>query len=248
MFKINSLVIYPSFIKLNIYNRKFPLFASVSPGPAGGKPIPNKIIISPSVIDGEIQEKLIIQNFNAIQLGDIKKIGIYGTQDLSENHAQMVELLSYALVLSGNHVFTSGTSGGGIIGLKNANSNNIQDFSGLIDENNSNNESKYKFSTNLSVIKGALRACNPDLLTVILPQSLARQPYDMQVLLGRVANLIQNPQNDEMDFKDAANLCNLKILSYVDKVMVFVYHDSTTILSSLEDIGENVEVIKFYLD
>lgn len=30
--------------------------------------------------------------------------------------------------------------------------------------------------TNIAVVKGALRACNPDLLTVILPQSLYKQP------------------------------------------------------------------------
>lgn len=35
--------------------------------------------------------------------------------------------------------------------------------------------------TNLAVIRGALRACNPDLLTVILPQSLYLQPPEMQV-------------------------------------------------------------------
>jgi hypothetical protein len=40
--------------------------------------------------------------------------------------------------------------------------------------------------TNAAVIKGALRAENKDLLTVILPQSLSRQPAESQELLSQV--------------------------------------------------------------
>lgn len=40
--------------------------------------------------------------------------------------------------------------------------------------------------TNAAVIKGALRAENPELLTVILPQSLSRQPAESQELLSQV--------------------------------------------------------------
>ena len=40
--------------------------------------------------------------------------------------------------------------------------------------------------TNAAVIKGALRANAPDKLTVILPQSLKRQPADSQDLLSQV--------------------------------------------------------------
>ena len=36
---------------------------------------------------------MIIENFNQIQVGGLKKIGIIGTQDLSENHQQMIELV-----------------------------------------------------------------------------------------------------------------------------------------------------------
>jgi hypothetical protein len=41
------------------------------------------------------------------------------------------------------------------------------------------------------VIKGALRAEAPDLLTVILPQSLSRQPQESQELLSQVRLLLQ---------------------------------------------------------
>lgn len=170
-------------------------------------------LISPSMTPGE-NEMRIIDNLNQISQGENNKMGIIGTNDLAEGHKQMIELLTYALVLSGNHVFTSGGGNG----------------------------------TNRAVISGALRACNPDLLTVILPQSLLRQPDDMQAMLMRVANLIQQPEYDDIDFKEAANLCNEKILQSVSKLLVFAYHDSSTVLKSAFIAEEKMEVIIFYLD
>jgi hypothetical protein len=160
-------------------------------------------------------ERIIIQNLNQIQFGRQVKIGILGTSELDENQQQMIELLAYALVLSGNHVFTSAGGGNG---------------------------------TNIAVIRGALRACNSDLLSVILPQSLWRQPPEMQTLLRRVNNVIEQPENDQLGLKEAANLCNYKLLSCVDKIIVFVYHDSSTILGPLEDFQNVLEIVKFYLD
>jgi len=183
-----------------------------SPGPPSKK-APVAFIISPSTQSGE-SEMMIFQNLNQIQPGEKKKLGIIGTQDLTDNHRQMIELLSYALVLSGNHVFTSGGGNG----------------------------------TNCAVIRGALRACNPDLLSVILPQSLYKQPAEMQPLLTRVANLIQQPEFDDMGLKEAANICNEKLIMDVDKVVVFAYRNSTTILDAVERNKDNREVISFYLD
>lgn len=40
--------------------------------------------------------------------------------------------------------------------------------------------------TNAAVIRGALRAEKPDLLTVVLPQSLQKQPPESQELLSQV--------------------------------------------------------------
>ncbi|KAJ1422153.1 hypothetical protein B484DRAFT_332449 [Ochromonadaceae sp. CCMP2298] len=179
----------------------------------GNKPSSKGFIISPGLRNSE-DELLILDNFWEIQMGEQKRIGIIGTSRLSEDHQQMIELLSYALVLSGNHVFTSGGGNG----------------------------------TNIAVIRGALRACNPDLLTVILPQSLISQPDDMQLLLARVVNLVQQPCNNDLDLKTAANLCNLKILESVDKVLAFAYHDSETVLSSVDAVQDIMQVTKFYLD
>lgn len=193
------------------------LLSSVSGGEAIRPSQPPRsagFIISPSSRGSE-DELLILQNFNQIQYGEKLKFGVIGTQDLSSNHKQMVELLSYALILSGNHVYTSAGSLNG---------------------------------TNLAVIQGALRACNPDLLTVILPQSLFRQPAEIHPLLLRVANLIQQPQYDDLDLKEAAAICNEQILSNVEKLLVFCYHDSSTILNPIESVKNKIEIITFYLD
>ena len=102
--------------------------------------------------------------------------------------------------------------------------------------------------TNIAVIKGALRACNPDLLTVILPQSLFQQPPENHALLLRVANLVQQPQFDNSDIREAAYMCNEVLISNVDKMLVFCYHDSTTILDAIDNTAGDIESIKFFLD
>ncbi|RYG68643.1 DNA recombination-mediator protein A [archaeon] len=158
--------------------------------------------------------KAIMENFNSIQLGDQRKLGILGTQELDESRRQMVELLAYSLVLSGTHVMTSG-GGTGI---------------------------------NLAVIKGALRANKPELLTVLLPQSLSMQPPPMRHLLAQVSNLIEQPQNDDLDLKIAANMCNYQLMQEVERVLVFVYHASYTILDNVNALQRDKEIVKFYLD
>jgi len=183
-----------------------------SPSP---KKSPVGFIISPTTQTGE-NEMLIMKNMNAISSGANTKLGIIGTNDLGDGHKKMIELLSYALVLSGNHIYTSGGGNG----------------------------------TNRAVISGALRACNADLLTVILPQSIVRQSPDMQPLLMRVVNLVQQPEYDDLDLKEAANLCNDKIIKEVNKLLVFAYHDSSTVLKSAFSAEEKkeMEVVIFYLD
>ena len=190
------------------------LSASVGGSPMSKPQTQSKALIVPSTQGGESQ-MLILENFNQIQSGEKKKFGVIGTSDLSNNHRQMVELLAYALVLSGNHVFTSAGGNNG---------------------------------TNVAVIKGALRACNPDLLTVILPQSLFRQPPEIHPLLLSVANLVQQPEFDDVDIKQAAYICNEVLISNVDKMLVFVYHDSTTILDAVDNATGDVETVHFYLD
>ena len=58
--------------------------------------------------------------------------------------------------------------------------------------------------TNWQVIRGALRAERPELLTVVLPQSMSKQPQESQDLLAQVANVIQMQENDSMALIDAS--------------------------------------------
>ncbi|PWA89681.1 hypothetical protein CTI12_AA110470 [Artemisia annua] len=70
-------------------------------------------------------------------------------------HQELIEILSYAMVITKNHIFTSGASG-----------------------------------TNAAVIRSALRAERSDLLTIILPQSLEKQPIlRWLVMMGRKSNV-----------------------------------------------------------
>jgi hypothetical protein len=47
--------------------------------------------------------------------------------------------------------------------------------------------------TNAAVIRGALRAEKPDLLTVVLPQSLSKQPSESQELLLQASAINTSP-------------------------------------------------------
>lgn len=59
-----------------------------------------------SNVDTLVEELKLIQNIGT------RKIAIIGTRNLSLMHQQIVEILSYALVLSGNIVITSGGASG----------------------------------------------------------------------------------------------------------------------------------------
>ena len=53
----------------------------------------------------------ILKQLESIQQGSPKNIVILGTRHCSFLHQQIIELLSFALVLSDNHIFTSGATG-----------------------------------------------------------------------------------------------------------------------------------------
>ncbi|KAI5062290.1 hypothetical protein GOP47_0022829 [Adiantum capillus-veneris] len=132
-----------------------------------------------------------LQELLAIQQQGPTAIGFFGTRNMGFTHQQLIEVLSYAMVITKNHVFTSGASG-----------------------------------TNAAVIRGALRAERPDLLTVILPQSLKKQPPESQELLSKVKNVIEMPHNDHLPLIEASRICNWDILTHVQQVICFAFHDS----------------------
>jgi hypothetical protein len=102
-----------------------------------------------------------------------------GTRHCTFLHQQIVELLSYALVLSGNHVYTSGAIG-----------------------------------THTAVIRGALRAENQALLTVILPQTIKQQPPETRELLEKVEQ-VEELGHNELPLGLASRMCNSQLLTKV---------------------------------
>ncbi|MBA0608909.1 hypothetical protein Goshw_016869 [Gossypium schwendimanii] len=110
-----------------------------------------------------------LQELLAIQQQGPRSIGFFGTRNMGFMHQELIEILSYALVITKNHIFTSGASG-----------------------------------TNAAVIRGALRAEKPELLTVILPQSLKKQPPESQELLEKVQTVIEKPYNDHLPLIEAS--------------------------------------------
>ena len=160
-----------------------------------------------------IQLDTLTQELAAIQQTGSKRIAILGSRHVPITHQQLIEMMSYALVLGGNRLVTSGATG-----------------------------------TNSAVIKGAMRA-DPNLLTVILPQSLQQQPKESQVQLSQVIHLVENPEQDELSLGEASALCNREIISRCQQLICFAFHDSHTLLKTCEEAEEDRKLVTlFYFD
>ena len=61
-----------------------------------------------------------------------------------------------------------------------------------------------------AAIRGALRAEQPDLLTVVLPQSLTKQPPESQELIRQVANVQTMPENDDLPLEVASRRASIQ--------------------------------------
>ena len=153
------------------------------------------------------------QELAAIQQTGSKKIALLGSRHVPITHQHIIEMMSYALVLEGNRIITSGAAG-----------------------------------TNSAAIRGAMRA-NPNLLTVILPQSLARQPRESQEQLQQVIHLVESPENDHLSLGEASAICNREIISRCQQLICFAFHDSQTLMTTCEEADEQRKVVtKFYFD
>ena len=100
---------------------------------------------------------------------------------------------------------------------------------------------------NAAVIRGVLEV-DPSLLTVLLPQSLARQPTEIREQLELVIHLIEKAENDQLSLPMASSLCNQEIINRCDQLICFAFHDSETLLTSChsaEDLGKVVSLIFF---
>ena len=100
---------------------------------------------------------------------------------------------------------------------------------------------------NAAVIRSVL-AVDPGRLTVLLPQSLERQPGESREQLEQVLHLVEKPEHDELPLPMASSLCNQEIISRCDQLICYAFHDSETLLSSCrtaEDMGKVVSLLFF---
>jgi predicted Rossmann fold nucleotide-binding protein DprA/Smf involved in DNA uptake len=153
------------------------------------------------------------QELSAIQQTGSKRIALLGSRHVPITHQQLIEMMSYALVLGGNRLMTSGAAG-----------------------------------TNSAAIRGAMRA-DSNLLTVILPQSLARQPRESQEQLQQVIHLVENPENDNLSLGEASAICNREIISRCQQLICFAFHDSHTLMQTCAEAEEQRKLVTlFYFD
>ena len=153
------------------------------------------------------------QELAAIQQTSSKKIALLGSRHVPITHQHLIEMMSYALVLEGNRIITSGAAG-----------------------------------TNSAAIRGAMRA-DPNLLTVILPQSLARQPRESQDQLNQVIHLVENEDHDHLPLGEASAICNRDIISRCQQLICFAFHDSHTLMQTCEEADEQRKLVtRFYFD
>ena len=100
---------------------------------------------------------------------------------------------------------------------------------------------------NAAVIRGVL-SIEPSLLTVLLPQSLDRQPAEIRDQLAHVLHLIEKSDNDDLPLPMASSLCNQEIITRCDQLICFAFHDSETLLTSChsaEEMGKVVSLLFF---
>jgi hypothetical protein len=154
-----------------------------------------------------------LQELATIQQTGSKRIALLGSRHVPITHQHLIEMMSYALVLAGNRLMTSGATG-----------------------------------TNAAAIRGAMRA-DPNLLTVVLPQSMQRQPRESRKQLDQVMHLVEKPENDHLSLAEASGLCNQEIIDRCQQLICFAFHDSQTLLQTCQQAEEQHKVVTlFYFD
>ena len=102
--------------------------------------------------------------------------------------------------------------------------------------------------TNAAAIRGAMRG-KPDLLNVILPQTIGQQPSDVQDQLIGIPNIIEHPEWSMMKLADASRLCNREIIDEAQQVIILLTHDSPTLQGAIDYAEENHKIVTtLYLD
>jgi hypothetical protein len=97
--------------------------------------------------------------------------------------------------------------------------------------------------TNAAAVRGALRADDQELITVVLPQSFEKQTSESQELLEKVENIIAFPEHDELSLEVASKLCNSFLLNQTDQLISFAFHESNTIIETVDEAKENKKLV-----
>jgi len=167
--------------------------------------------LSPSIDLPRVDEFL--QELATIQQTGSKRIALIGSRHVPITHQTLIKMMSYALVLEGNRLMTSGATG-----------------------------------TNAAAVQGAMRA-DPNLLTVILPQSLERQPPESREQLKQVIHLVESPEHDDLPLAEASSRCNQEIVSRCQQLICFAFHDSNTLLRTCRHAEDQRKLVTlFYFD
>jgi hypothetical protein len=118
----------------------------------------------------------------------------------------------------------------------------------LVKEGNTIVTSGGQSGTNAAAIRGGIKA-NPELLMIILPQTIEQQPSEVQDQLIGVPKLVEHPERRMMTLADASRLCNREIVDECDQLLIFLFHDSGTLHSAIEYAEERHKIVTaFYLD
>ena len=118
----------------------------------------------------------------------------------------------------------------------------------LTKDNNTIITSGGSSGTNAASIRGAMMG-NPQLLRVILPQTIEQQPSDVQDQLIGIPTIVEHPEWRMMKLADASRLCNREIIDVCQQLIIFLFHDSPTLHVAIDYAEENHKIItRFYLD
>ena len=78
---------------------------------------------------------------------------------------------------------------------------------------------------------------------MILPQSRSKQPPESRELLSQVARVVEMPNNDGLPLLDASRICNREIISKVQQVICFAFHDSSLLLETCREAKDSKKIV-----
>ncbi len=101
---------------------------------------------------------------------------------------------------------------------------------------------------NIAAIQGTIKA-NPELLEVVLPQTLEQQSAETEIILKNVKMIVEHPERKDLEFSEACTICYKEIISSAHQLICFLYHDSNTLAEAIKFAQMSRKILTiFYLD